>query len=114
MQHLVYTGAMGLESLQGYWLNQGKSFLLNRLSFGPKVGPSSPRPKCPAMAKGEGYEPLVTANTAKSWYEDWLSCLNPDAIADRKQLEHVLAAGLDVLCAVGLLQRKINERGIAL
>ena len=114
MQHLVYTGALGLVSLQGYWLNQGKSFLLNRLSFGPRVGPSSPRPKCPAMAKGEGYEPLVTANAAKSWYEDWLSCLNPDAIADRKQLEHVLAAGLDALCAVGLLQRKINERGIPL
>jgi DEAD/DEAH box helicase domain-containing protein len=114
MQHLVYTGSLGLDSLQSYWINQGNSFLLNRLSFGPPVGPSSPRPKCPAMAKGEGYEPLVTANAAKSWYEDWLSCLNPSAIADRKQLEHVLVAGLDALSTAGLLQRKITERGVAL
>lgn len=114
MQHLVFTGALGLESLQGYWLNQAKSFLLNRLSFGPSIGPSSPRPKCPALAKGDGYQPIVTANSAKSWYEDWLSCLNPGGFADRKQLEHVLAAGLDALSSAGLLQRKINEHGAVL
>ncbi|PCM45933.1 DEAD/DEAH box helicase [Marinobacter sp. ANT_B65] len=114
VQHLVYLGAVGLESFQSYRNQSGKAFLLMKLGYTPPLGPASARPKYPAMGKGEGYEPLVNAGTSQSWYERWLACLNPDALVDRKQLEHVLVAALDGLCVSGLLKQEINERGVTL
>jgi DEAD/DEAH box helicase domain-containing protein len=114
VQHLVYLGAVGLEDLQYYREKAGKAYLLSFLSYVPPLGPGSPRPKYPATGKGEGYEPLSHANTSKSWFENWLVCLNPGALIDRKQLEHVLVAGLDALCESGLLSHQTNERGVKL
>jgi len=114
VQHLVYQGAVGLEDLRYYREKSGKAYLLSFLNYMPPVGPGSPRPKYPALGKGEGFEPLSHANASKSWFENWLTCLNPDALVDRKQLEHVLVAGLDALCESGLLGKEINERGVKL
>ena len=114
VQHLVNLGAFGLKDLAFYREKSGKSYLLKFLDYAPPLGPSSPRPRYPALAKAEGYEPLSQTNSSRSWYENWLSCLNPDAMADRKQLEHVLAAALDALAAETLVQAETNERGIRL
>jgi DEAD/DEAH box helicase domain-containing protein len=114
VQHLVHQGSVGLEDLQYYRDKSGKAYLLSFLNYMPPVGPGSPRPKYPALGKGEGYESLSHANASKSWFENWLVCLNPDALVDQKQLEHVLVAGLDALCTAGLLSQEVNERGVKL
>lgn len=114
VQHLADMGAVGLESLKAYRYNQGKRFLLSKLPFVPPVGPGTPKPKYPAMAKGEGYAPLVSTNNSQSWFERWLACLNPSALIDRKQLEHVLAEALDALCTTGLLQQELSDKGAKL
>jgi DEAD/DEAH box helicase domain-containing protein len=111
VQHLLQLGAFGLESLAYYREHSGKSYLLSFLNYAPPLGPGSPRPKYPATGKGEGYEPLVNANASQSWYERWLACLDPQALIDRKQLEHVLVAALDALCTCDLLRQELNERG---
>ena len=114
VQHLVSLGAFGLKDLALYREKSGKSYLLKFLDYAPPLGPSSPRPRYPALAKAEGYEPLSHNSASRSWYENWLSCLNPDAMTDRKQLEHVLAAALDALVDEGILRRETNDRGIQL
>src|SRR5690554_398035 len=114
VQHMVNQGAFGLKDLAFYREKSGKSYLLKFVDYAPPLGPSSPRPRYPALATAEGYEPLSHNNASRSWYENWLSCLNPDAMADRKQLEHVLAAALDALAGAGMVQTETNERGIKL
>ncbi|TDT44568.1 DEAD/DEAH box helicase domain-containing protein [Halospina denitrificans] len=114
VQHLVGLGAIGLDDLRYYREKSGKTYLLSFLDYAPPLGPSSPRPKYPALGKGEGYESINSTNNSKSWYEDWLACLNPDALVDRKQLEHVLVAALETLRDKQLLKEELNERGIKL
>jgi len=114
MQHLVGLGAFGLDDLGAYRQKFGKTYLLTFLNYAPPIGPASPRPKFPASAKGEGYEPVSHASAAQSWYERWLACLNPAALIDRKQLEQVLMAALSALCDCGLLREEVNERGVRL
>ena len=111
VQHLVYLGAFGLKDLAPYRLKSGKAFLLSFIDYVPVLGPGSPRPKYPALAKGDGYEQIGSANASRSWYENWLACLNPDALVDRKQAEQVLVAALDALCSVEILQSEVNEKG---
>jgi DEAD/DEAH box helicase domain-containing protein len=114
VQHLVNLGAFGLKDLAYYRDKSGKSYLLKFLDYAPPSGPSSPRPRYPAVAKAEGYEPLSHNNASKSWYENWLICLNPDTLVDRKQMAQVLAAALDALADVGMVQAENNERGVKL
>lgn len=114
VQHLADMGAVGLESLKAYRYNQGKRFLLSKLSFVPPLGPGTPKPKYPSSTKGEGYVPLVSANNSQSWFERWLACLNPSALIDRKQLEHVLVEALDALCTTGILQQELSDKGAKL
>lgn len=115
MQRMVYMGAFGLKDLEYYRAQGGKSFLLNKfLDYAPALGPASPRPRYPATANAEGYEPLSHNNASRSWFEKWLSCVNPDALADRKQLELVLVAALDALAATGLLLAETSDRGVKL
>jgi len=114
VQHMVNLGAFGLKDLAAYREKSGRSYQLTFLKYAPPLGPSSPRPRYPALSKAEGYEPLSHNNASRSWYENWLSCLNPDAMADRKQLEHVLAAALDALAGAGMVQTETNERGVKL
>ncbi|MGY4878173.1 DEAD/DEAH box helicase [Vreelandella aquamarina] len=114
MQHLANTGAIGLESLKAYRYHHGKRFLLNKLTFVPPLGPSTPKPRFPATAKGEGFEPLVNASNRQSWFERWLACLNPDALIDRRQLEGVLVEALKALCSAGLLVEEVSEKGATL
>src|SRR5690554_1029793 len=114
VQHMVNLGAFGLKDLAAYREKSGRSYQLTFLKYAPPLGPSSPRPRYPALSKAEGYEPLSHNNASRSWYENWLSCLNPDAMADRKQLEHVLAAALDALASAGMVQTETNERGVKL
>lgn len=114
MQHLLYLGAFGLKDLAHYRGKGGKSYLLSLLGYTPALGPSSPRPRYPATAKAEGYEPLGHNNASRSWYENWLSCLNPDTLVDRRQLSLVLEAALDALAEEGLLLRETSERGVKL
>ncbi|WP_219862637.1 DEAD/DEAH box helicase [Vreelandella piezotolerans] len=114
VQHLVNVGAFGLKDLAYYREKSGKSYLLKFLDYAPPMGPSSPRPRYPALAKAEGYEPLSHNNASKSWYENWLICLTPDTLIDRKQMEQVLAAALDALAAAGMVLSETNERGIRL
>lgn len=114
MQHMLYLGAFGLKDLAHYREKSGKAYLLSFLDYAPALGPGSPRPRYPATAKAEGYEPLSHTNAARSWYENWLSCLNPGALVDRKQQEQVLVAALEALTAEGLLQAESNEKGVRL
>ncbi|NQY85472.1 MAG: DUF1998 domain-containing protein, partial [Alcanivorax sp.] len=105
-------GAFGLDYLRVYREKAGKAYMLNLLGFLPKYGPGSPRPKFPASKSGEGYEPIGQSSGSQSWYERWLHCLNPDTLVDKKQLEHVLVEALETLCASGLLNEELNERGV--
>ena len=114
VQHLIFLGAFGLEDLAYYREQSGKSYLLKFLDYAPPLGPASPRPKYPASAKGEGYEVLSHNNATRSWYENWLICLNPDVLVDRRQMEQVLVEALDALVVSGLLHQEINERGAKL
>lgn len=114
VQHLVYLGAIGLEDLRYYREKSGKAYLLKFLSYAPLVGPGSPRPKYPALGKGEGFEALDKSSSGQSWYERWLACLNPDALVDKKQFELVLTAALDSLCNSGLAQHELSEKGVKL
>ncbi|NVK41164.1 MAG: DEAD/DEAH box helicase [Oceanospirillaceae bacterium] len=114
VQHLIGLGAIGLDDLRGYREKFGKAYLLKFLIYTPPLGPGSPRPKYPALSAGEGYETLVSASGAQSWYERWLACLNPGALVDKKQLEAVLAGALDALSATGLVREELNERGAKL
>jgi DEAD/DEAH box helicase domain-containing protein len=111
VQHLVYLGAFGLKDLESYRLKSGKAFLLSFIDYVPLLGPGSPRPKYPALTKGDGYEQIGSGNASRSWYENWLACLNPDALVDRKQAEQVLVAALDALCSVEIAQSEVNEKG---
>ncbi len=112
VQHMVSLGAFGLDYLRVYREKAGKAYMLNLLGFLPKYGPGSPRPKFPASKSGEGYEPIGQSSGSQSWYERWLHCLNPDTLVDKKQLEHVLVEALETLCASGLLNEELNERGV--
>ena len=112
VQHMVSLGAFGLDYLRVYREKAGKAYMLNLLVFLPKYGPGSPRPKFPASKSGEGYEPIGQSSGSQSWYERWLHCLNPDTLVDKKQLEHVLVEALETLCASGLLNEELNERGV--
>ena len=114
MQRLVQLGALGLDDLALYRANFGKSFLLTRIPYAPRLGPSSPRPRYPSLTKGEGLEPLSQGQRGTTWYENWLACLNPDAMVDRQQLEAVLASALDHLMEQGLVRREQTERGQSL
>lgn len=114
VQHLSALGAIGLDDLQGYREKSGKAYQLSFLPYVPPLGPSSPRPKYPAMAKGEGYEALSHTSGTQSWYERWLACLNPDVLVDKKQLEKVLIEAFEALSQTGLLNEEINDRGVTL
>ena len=114
MQHLAATGAFGLEDLRQYRHQAGKAYLLNLVPYAPPLGPGSPRPRYPATVKGEGYELLVHSSVSHSWYERWLACVNPEELADRKQLELVLVAAFEALAAAGLVSEECNARGARL
>ncbi|MCB1688975.1 MAG: DEAD/DEAH box helicase, partial [Halioglobus sp.] len=113
VQHLIHMGAIGLEDLKYYRAKSGKAYFLSFLTYAPRLGPGSARPKYPAEGKGEGYEPL-DSRKVQSWYARWLACLNPEVLVDKKQLERVLAASLDALCQAGLARQELNERGVKL
>lgn len=114
VQHLVSLGALGLEDFKSYREKSGKAYQLSFLSYAPPLGPASPRPKYPALAKGEGYETLSHANQGQSWYERWLHSVNPATLVDRKQLEQVLEAAFVALAATELVREEHNERGVRL
>ena len=113
MQHLVFQGSVGLKALSLYRHKAGRVFLLNKLGFTPPLGPKNPRPRFPGVKGGESLDSLVPKQ-GNSWVGNWLTCLNPDQLVDRKQQELVLAAALDALCTVGLLQQDTTESGITL
>lgn len=114
VQHMVNLGAFGLKDLLFYRTTARKFYSSHLPEFAPRLGDYSQKPKYPALAKGDVYNPLSHNNASRSWYESWLSCLNPDAMIDRKQQEHVLAAALDALASAGMVQTETNERGVKL
>lgn len=114
IQHLIGLGAFGLDDLAYYRQKSGKTYLLKFVDYIPPLGPSSPRPRYPALASSEGYELLSQNSGGKSWYENWLICLNPDALVDRKQMGLVVEAALDALVDVGVVRPESNERDIKL
>lgn len=113
MQHLVFQGSVGLKAFNLYRHKAGRYFLLNKLGFTPPLGQQNPRPRYPALRSGESLDSLVPKQ-GSSWLGNWLACLNPDQLVDRKQQELVLAAALDALCTVGLAQQDTTESGITL
>ncbi|WP_306017607.1 DEAD/DEAH box helicase [Balneatrix alpica] len=115
VQHMAALGAVGLDDFRTYREKSGTAYFLSRfLSYTPNLGPGSPRPIYPAQSKGEGLEPLSHANNSQSWYKRWLLCLNPDALADRKQLEQVLVEAFAALGETGLVRTENTERGVRL
>ncbi|MEH6387770.1 MAG: DEAD/DEAH box helicase [Pseudomonas profundi] len=110
MQHLVFTGAIGLDLLRSYREKSGSSYLLTFLSFTPPIGPNSSRPRYPSQGAGQGFDTL-RGHAGKSWYENWLACVNPGQLVDRQQLELVLAAALNALCNVGLVTHELDDKG---
>jgi DEAD/DEAH box helicase domain-containing protein len=113
MQHLVNLGAIGLDDLKTYRQQRGKAYLLNIISYAPSYGPSSSRPKYPAQLKGEAYQ-QVFLPTQSTWFLRWLTCVNPETLAEKQQLELVLYKALDVLAEVGLANAEKNEKGLNL
>lgn len=110
--YLNQLGAIGLDDLSFYRHKAGIAYLLNRISYVPGLGPSSPRPKYPSVGKGEGFVQLVQSQGGQSWFERWFACIHSEALVDKKQLENVLINAFECLSESGLVKEELTEKGL--
>ena len=116
LQYLIQQGAVFTEFVDSYVESGGNAYQLSRLSYTPAIGPSTPRPKFPAVARDAGFEAIANAPNARnrqdSWYTRWLKIiLSDDQLIDGGQAERVVEASLDWLVSHGLLATRLSHRG---
>ena len=106
--HMCNIGAISWSPLSGY-IEKGKTYQLQFIKGLPNLGPGSPKPKFPAMATGEVYEQI---NTANSWYIKWWHCVfaEEQQLLDQKQLMNAIESSFDFLTKNGWLNEYVTQR----
>ncbi|SEA20615.1 DEAD/DEAH box helicase [Microbulbifer marinus] len=109
MQHMVQRGAVWLREFDTYLYEGSLAYLLNKLSFTPSLGPSSPRPHFPALKAEAGFDPLSAKS--QTWYQRWFASVVPDQLLDPLHRDKILESALDALVAAGLLRDGVSKKG---
>jgi len=107
--HMVQLGALGFDFLDSYRVEGGRTYVLSKLDFTPRIGPPSPRPHYPGTKKEYSFEQIIARGD--SWYQRWLKSVQPEGLIDAKQEESILMSAFKALVGAGFVREGISNKG---
>ena len=103
VQHLLFNGAIDLPLFTAYLASGLRTYKAPFPASIPVIGPNSPRPIFPGQKSKEGFEVVLAAVGAGSWYQRWLKVNGvDDVLVDTKQIDDVLLSGFEQLVGLGI------------
>ncbi len=106
LHHLRQRGGILQPATENYVTAGGNTFLWQKYTYMPKIGPTVPRPifYVNASAKADSFETVIRPDQRNSWSEDWTTRIFAAAsLLLKEQLIEILHTALDALVDVGLL-----------
>ncbi len=100
----------------GYLSNGGNTFLLQKPTYMPNLGPAAPAPIfwVNASAKAKSFEQVINPGNRSSWSEDWTQrLLASETLLLKEQIIEVLHHALDSLVRTNLLEERACGDGRA-
>ena len=104
----------------GYLSNGGNTFLLQKATYMPRLGPTVPTPvfwvnaSAKANNKGQAFEQVIKPGNSTSWSEDWTQrLLASETLLLKEQIIEVLHHALETLVSANLLEEKTCGDGKA-
>lgn len=104
----------------GYLSNGGNTFLLQKPTYMPRLGPTVPTPvfwvnaSAKAQGKGQTFEQVINPGNRSSWSEDWTQrLLASETLLLKEQIIEVLHHALEELVSANLLEERACGDGRA-
>jgi DEAD/DEAH box helicase domain-containing protein len=116
LHHLRQRGGLLQPATDNYIAAGGNTFLWQKYTYMPKIGPTVPRPifYVNASANADSFETVIRPDKRNSWCEDWTTRIFGEAsLLLKEQLVDILHTALDSLVEVGLLDARNCNGGRA-
>ena len=117
LHHLRHRGGILQPAVEmGYLSNGGNTFLLQKPTYMPRLGPTVPTPVfwVNASAKAKTFEQVINTGSRSSWSEDWTQrLLASETLLLKDQIIEVLHHALDSLVSTRLLEERACADGKA-
>ena len=116
LHHLRQRGGLLQPATANYIAAGGNTFLWQKYTYMPKIGPTVPRPLfyVNASAKADSFEPVIRSDKRNSWCEDWTTrVFSATSLLLKEQLVDILHSALASLVEVGLLEARPCNGGRA-
>ncbi|MEA5523698.1 Zn-binding domain-containing protein [Nodularia spumigena] len=108
LHHLRHRGGILQPATKGNYITDGgNTFIWSKLTYMPRLGPSTPAPKffVNATAKTDRFERVIQIGKQSSWCEDWTRrVFTPDSLLLKEQIIEILHNALNSLVESGLLE----------
>lgn len=116
LHHLRQRGGILQPAADNYISSGGNTFLWQKYTYMPRIGPTVPRPifYVNASAKADSFEAIIRPDKRNSWSEDWTTrVLASASLLLKEQLVEILHRALESLVAVELLEDRPCNTGRA-
>jgi DEAD/DEAH box helicase domain-containing protein len=116
LHHLRQRGGLLQPATANYIAAGGNTFLWQKYTYMPKIGPTVPRPifYVNASAKADSFEAVIRPDKRNSWCEDWTTrVFSAVSLLLKEQLGEILHQALTGLVEGGLLEARPCNGGQA-
>ncbi|MEL7053060.1 MAG: Zn-binding domain-containing protein, partial [Cyanobacteria bacterium J06588_5] len=116
LHHLRQRGGILQPATDNYITTGGNTFLWNKFTYMPRIGPTVPRPIffVNASAGVDSFENVVRTDKRNSWCEDWTTRVFAVAsLLLKDQLIEIIRTALDALVEMNLLEAQNCNNGRA-